>query len=235
MFQGFTDETFDFFIAIGFNNNRDFFHANHDWYLRAVREPCLALAADLSAAVEEVDDTLERRPRRVVSRINRDLRYSHDKTPYRDYLWLAFGHPGETSAASPGIYFEIRRDAACYGMGFYGENRLLMNGLRRNLISEPRRFLEKWLPLREEFPLTTRSYKRMKIPEALQPDLKDWYCARDFYVEKELRDFRLLKSPALADEISEGFRRLAPLYRYFRDLTPVPDEDTTRYEPAERV
>ena len=56
MFQGFTDETFEFFMAIAFNNNTDFFHANHDWYLRAVREPCLQLAAALSDAVEAVDD-----------------------------------------------------------------------------------------------------------------------------------------------------------------------------------
>ena len=51
MFQGFSDETFEFFMAIRFNNNRDFFQANRDWYLRAVREPCLRLA--VSGAPED--------------------------------------------------------------------------------------------------------------------------------------------------------------------------------------
>ena len=55
MFNGFTDETFEFFMAIAFNNNTDFFHANHDWYLRAVREPCLSLAAALSDAIEAIE------------------------------------------------------------------------------------------------------------------------------------------------------------------------------------
>ena len=41
MFQGFSDETFEFFMAIQFNNNTEFFHGNHDWYTRAVRTPCL--------------------------------------------------------------------------------------------------------------------------------------------------------------------------------------------------
>ena len=34
MFQGYNDETFEFFMAIRFNNNTDFFHSNRDWYLR---------------------------------------------------------------------------------------------------------------------------------------------------------------------------------------------------------
>lgn len=86
MFQGYSDETFEFFMAIGFNNNVDFFHSNHDWYLRGVREPSLRLAEALSPVIEEIDDSLERRPNRVVSRINRDIRFSKDKSPYRDYL-----------------------------------------------------------------------------------------------------------------------------------------------------
>ena len=48
MFQGFSDETFEFFMAIQFNNNTEFFHSNHDWYVDAVRRPCLELAAALS-------------------------------------------------------------------------------------------------------------------------------------------------------------------------------------------
>ena len=93
MFQGYNNETFEFFMAIAFNNNVDFLHANHDWYLRGVREPSLRLAEELSPVIEEIDDTLDRRPNRVVSRINRDIRFSKDKSPYRDYLWLSFHRP----------------------------------------------------------------------------------------------------------------------------------------------
>ena len=40
MFQGYSNETIEFFLAIRFNNNRPFFLENRDWYLRAVRECC---------------------------------------------------------------------------------------------------------------------------------------------------------------------------------------------------
>ena len=228
MFQGFTDETFEFFMAISFNNNSDFFHANHDWYLRAVREPCLALAEALSPAVEALDDDLERRPNRVVSRINRDIRFSRDKSPYRDYIWLAFRRPGEERHSTLGVYFDIRAEGASCGMGFYDENRPLMNGLRRRLLTEPEVFLEKWAPAREGFTPYIRGFKRMKLPEGLHPEPRDWYPVRGFYLEKEFTDFDLIKSPALADAVAEGFGRLKPLYDYIRSTPPESDEDATR-------
>ena len=114
MFQGYTDETFEFFMAIRFNNNADFFHSNHDWYLRAVREPSLALAEALAPTVEWLDDSLERRPNRVLARINRDIRFSHDKSPYRDYIWLAFRRPGEEKSVTLGVYFDLSDSGASY-------------------------------------------------------------------------------------------------------------------------
>jgi hypothetical protein len=72
-----------------------------------------------------------------------------------------------------------------------------------------------------EFRLFAKSFKRMPIPENLPEDIKIWYPLKGFYVEKEIRDFDLIKSPALADEIIRGYESLIPLYRYFEKLTPV--------------
>ena len=62
MFKGFTERTDQFFMAIRFNNNMQFFHENHGWYEEAVRNPLKELAADLGPAVELLDPRLERRP-----------------------------------------------------------------------------------------------------------------------------------------------------------------------------
>ena len=232
MFQGFTDETFEFFMAIKFNNNVDFFHANHDWYLRAVRTPCLELAAALSDAVEAVDDDLERRPNRVVSRINRDIRFSRDKSPYRDNLWLAFRPQNGPKGTVLTLYADISADGANYGMGFYGDNRPMMNGFRREIQNRPEAFCDLIEPLRDEFRLYLRSFKRMRLPEGLPAELHAWYPARSFYLEHPVTDFNLIKSPALAEEVARGFSKLAPLYRYFTAIPPEADEDRTREQAA---
>lgn len=224
MFQGFTDETFDFLTAISFNNNTDFFHANHDWYLRAVRKPCLLLAEALSGAIEVLDASIERRPNRVVSRINRDLRYARDKSPYRDLMWLSFHRPAGERYTAPELYFEINARGASYGMGFYEEDRARMNGLRRRMLTEPDAFLDLWAPLSADHALYLNAFKRMKLPETLRPELTQIYPVRSFYVSQSFDDFAVLKSPALVDTFTRVIERYAPFYRYIAAVVPEPDE-----------
>ena len=221
MFNGFSDETFEFFMAIRFNNNRDFFQSNHDWYLSAVRQPCLALAEALGPTVEDIDEDFDVRPNRVVSRINRDIRFSHDKSPYRDYMWLSFRRHGESQSDSLGLYYDMSaQGGASYGMGFYKGNPPLMNGLRRQIKQDPGPMLELWRELRDEFTLHPNTIKRMKVPEEIPEELRQWYPLRGFYIEKELPDFALLKSPALLEELKSGYMKLKPFYQYIRSITP---------------
>ena len=231
MFQGYNDETFEFFMAIRFNNNTDFFHSNRDWYLRGVREPSLALAEALGPTVEWLDDSLERRPNRVVSRINRDIRFSNDKSPYRDYLWLSFHRPKEERADSIGLYFDLSVSGGSCGMGFYKGSKPLMNALRRRILTEPETLSALVEPVLREFTLVTNSYRRMAIPDSVPEILRPLYPVKGYYFEKPLDDFSLLKSPDLAEEIARSYRLLAPLYHYLQALTPVEDGDVTVDRP----
>lgn len=230
MFNGFSDRTFEFFMALSFNNNTEFFHANHDWYLEAVREPCLQLASALSEVVADIDDEIELRPNRVVSRINRDLRFSKDKSPYRDYLWLRFRRPADPDRANVGFFFDISASGATCGMGFYEECRDHMNGLRRRMMTEPETLAALLTPLTGEYTLQMLTYKRMKVPEGLPEVLKTWYPLRNFWLYREMGDFELLKSPALVDRLTDDFRKFAPLYQYLHATPNELDKDTTRKE-----
>jgi len=220
MFSGFTDETFEFFMAIRFNNNREFFQSNHDWYVRAVRQPALDLAEALADTVEKLDPDLERRPNKVVSRINRDIRFSLDKSPYRDYIWLAFRRPGEERATTLGTFVDFSFDGASYGMGFYDENKPMMNALRRQIRLDAKPFLEIWDSVKEEFALFPKQIKRMAIPDDIPEGAKIWYNMKGFYIQKQIKDFNLLKSPAFADEVASGFMRMKPLRDYIANLSP---------------
>ena len=227
MFQGYSNETFEFFMAIRFNNNRSFFQENRDWYLRGVRNPSIALAEALGPMAEELDPELERRPHRVVSRINRDIRFSHDKSPYRDCVWLAFRRPKEERCMSLGAYFDLSDAGASYGIGFYRENRMLMNALRHLMETDPQPLLEAYLAVRDEFALFMQPNRRMKVPECVPAELREWYTAKAFYLEKDILDFDLIRSAELADEIRSGWTRLKPLFHIIRDLAPIEDASTT--------
>lgn len=218
MFQGYSNETFEFFMAIRFNNNRPFFQENRDWYLRAVREPSLLLAQDLSDLAEQIDPDLERRPNRAVSRINRDIRFSRDKSPYRDCCWVSFHHTGEEKGKLPGFFFELRDVGGFCGLGFYQNNRALMDIIRRYILEKPQQMLEIYLPLAEEFQFYVDTAGRIAVPEAVPMQLRALYTAKQFYFEKEIADFDLIRSPDLVGELRACFNRLAPFYRTIMDL-----------------
>ena len=205
-------------MAIRFNNNRPFFQDNRDWYLRAVREPSIALAQELAELVEEIDPNLERRPHRAVSRINRDIRFSRDKSPYRDHIWLSFHHTEEEKGKLPGLYFELNDNGGYLGMGFYRGNKALMDAVRTRILARPGEMLELYLPIADEFLLHADISSRITIPNEVPPELRALYAAKSFYFEKEITDFDLIRSPELADEIKESFKRLQPLYRTILDL-----------------
>jgi len=226
MFRGFDNRTDEFFMAIRFNNNIQFFHENHDWYDEAVRQPLKALAADLGPAVELLDPRLERRPERVVSRINRDIRFSRDKSPYRDSMWLAFRRPRPERNNTLGAYFDISADGASYGMGVYDENRPLMNGLRRQLAADARPFLDAARPALAEFTLSGNAFRRMKIPPSVPQEARAWYPLRGFWLEKDLTRAQI-STPALVDEITRGIGLFTPLYRYLSEIEPIDDSEMT--------
>lgn len=228
MFKGFSKETFEFFMAIRFNNNREFFLQNRDWYERAVREPARALAQELGDTVRVLDPALESRPQKVVSRINRDVRFSNDKSPYRDYMWIAFRRPGVERATTLGVYFDIGCEGASYGMGYYDENREVMNALRRQILLAPEAFLEVADHALERFTLHPKAFKRMAVPDEVAGPLRQWYNLKGFYVEREISDFDLLCSPDLVEEIKSGYMYLKPLYDYIMSLTSEPDDDPRR-------
>ena len=218
MFQGYSNETFEFFMAIRFNNNRPFFQDNRDWYLRAVRQPSLDLAQELADFAEDLDPNLERRPNRAVSRINRDIRFSRDKSPYRDCCWISFHHTGEDKGKLPGIFFELRDSGGYAGMGFYHSNKALMDLIRRLILEKPQMMLELYRPLARDYQFYGDIAARIVIPDEVPAELRALYASRSFYFEKEMTDFDLIRSPALAQELRRSFECFRPLYRTIMDL-----------------
>ncbi|MBR2572415.1 MAG: DUF2461 domain-containing protein [Clostridia bacterium] len=221
MFNGFSEETFNFFMALSFNNNVDFFRENHDWYLRAVRQPLLDLAAELSPTALEMDPQFETRPNRCVSRINRDVRFARDKSPYRDHMWIAFHRPGAASDPHLGAYVELRMDGVTCGMGLYDRNEPLMRSFRTLLTEHPRKVINALNRADPAFRLYGNTIQRMKVPAQIPQKQRPWYPLRGFYLEREIRDFSLIGSSALAQDIGTSLSTLKALYRCFLSVYPA--------------
>lgn len=121
-FEGFPPEAMEFFRGLEEENSREYFHAHRQQYIETVREPMEALSAEF----EEEFGPLK------VYRINRDLRFGNDKSPYKL-------HQGAFAKAGPrtGWYVQISAVGIQVSAGFYhAEAREL--GRYRDAVAGPR-------------------------------------------------------------------------------------------------
>lgn len=92
-FKGFTPETFRFFNDLKENNYKEWFDEHKYIYEKEVLNPLKALVTTLSPVMYNIDPSFELRPHRCLSRIYRDIRFSKNKDPYKDFMWMAFQIP----------------------------------------------------------------------------------------------------------------------------------------------
>jgi uncharacterized protein (TIGR02453 family) len=102
-FTGFPDEAFSFYESLTADNTRVFWLANKDTYLRAVRRP-----------MDELLDALQAFGPFHVFRPNKDVRFSKDKTPYKDHI----GAYGESQGGA-GFYVQLSAGGMFAGSGYY--------------------------------------------------------------------------------------------------------------------
>jgi uncharacterized protein (TIGR02453 family) len=100
-------ETVDFLKKLDKNNNRDWFNANKDSFIKA-NDNVIAVTGDLLNRVARFDPEVAGiDPKACVFRIYRDVRFSKDKSPYKTNLG-AFIAPGGRKTMSPGYYFHVQ-------------------------------------------------------------------------------------------------------------------------------
>jgi uncharacterized protein (TIGR02453 family) len=114
----------DFKRALGFltklkkNNNKEWFDKNRAEY-DAVRADATGLVERLLKGIKIFDPTLAaQEPKHSMFRINRDIRFSKDKTPYKTNIGLSFSKGGKSSP-SAGYYFHIEPGEAFLGGGVW--------------------------------------------------------------------------------------------------------------------
>lgn len=120
-FKGFSDETFAFLRDLKENNSKDWFEANRSRYEAIWKGEAQDLITAVSGPMLELTPPLKAVPRLngSVRRINRDVRFSKDKSPYSPRLHLIFW-TGDHPNRSPGMHLVLHPDGIGYGAGAWG-------------------------------------------------------------------------------------------------------------------
>ena len=137
-YSGLRRETFDYLRELSANNDRDWFEANRAAYQRDWLEAGLDLIAALAPLCEQMEPRLLAVPKlnQSLRRINRDTRFSKDKTPYQPWLHLILS-TGPAFNKVPGMHFVLTPEGLGYGAGHYGLEPDALDRMRQR-ICDPR-------------------------------------------------------------------------------------------------
>jgi len=214
-FTGFTHETLDFMNEIHLNNNRAWFDENRARYKAIVQSPFIELGRALAEPMSKIDPGFELRPEKIISRINRDIRFSRDKSPYRSNVWISYKRPQIEWMEAPAFFFELMPDSYRYGMGFFNAGKNTMDLFRKEMTDREDEFLKivSSISKKRIFSVEGEAYKR-KIENTLHDSLQEWYQKKNIYLMRTCEIGDELFNGEIASILSAGFKSLESLYNF---------------------
>ena len=129
---------FEFLRGLRENNDREWFEANRSRYEES-RGAFLDLVGELLGGLASVDDLVRGvPPAECVFRINRDLRYSHDRSPYKTNMGALMGPMGRKSGVRS-YYFHLEPDGgSMLAGGLYDPTPEQLHTLREVILRDAR-------------------------------------------------------------------------------------------------
>jgi len=111
--------TLQFLKTIALNNNRDWFSANKDSYLKA-QQNMYDFVDGLILEMKKHDDIENESGKKSLYRIYKDVRFSKDKSPYNSHF--SFSLRRATKLKRGGYYVNIKPGKSYLACGFFNPN-----------------------------------------------------------------------------------------------------------------
>lgn len=219
----FTSASLRFFRQLASNNNKAWFEAHRDDYEQHVREPMRELVDEMFERFDRFAPEIGGDPKRSMFRINRDVRFSKDKSPYKTHAACWFHHRRATRSVgveagegSAGFYFHLEPGGkSMIGAGVWMPPRPQLNRIRDSIAEKPDPFLgvARELPRRFGGIHDYAVLKRMPRGFDEQHPAAKWLRYQSFTSGRALTDADVTR-PKLASLLAREYQALLPLVRW---------------------
>ena len=138
-FQGFSARGLTFLRGLERHNDRTWFNARKHIYEQDILAPMQQLVVELSDRFERKRIPVYGDVRRSIFRIYRDVRFSHNKLPYKTHA-AAYLSPDGGRHTPGGLYIHIAPEGAFLSLAFYDLDKALLQRWRIAMAEEPKPF-----------------------------------------------------------------------------------------------
>ncbi len=197
------------------NNNKEWFHANRPRYDEAKAE-FLAFIESIVSEIGLFDtDMGPIDAKKTLFRINRDIRFSKDKSPYKTNFG-AFIIKGGKKSGNAGYYFHLDPEGTFAGGGVYHPEAHILKKVRHEIYGNPEEFREI---------ITDKAFNdyfgemyddRLKTaPKGYPKDFEhlDLLKYKSYIVSRQF-DTKLVTGGGLLEETVRAFRLMHPMIRF---------------------
>ncbi len=212
--QHFSPETFKFLEDLKRNNNRDWFAANKQRYESAVRDPFLKFIADFAPLLHGISASFTADPRPSggsLFRIYRDIRFSHDKSPYKTHVAAHFPHVDASKGVStPGFYLHLEPESSFAAAGIWRPDAQTLMRIRSAIVERP----ADWRLVRRS-KVNVEGEKLSRPPRGFDPE-------HPFIEDLKLKDFvtsvrfseKQVCSPKFIVDFAANCKKMTPPLRF---------------------
>lgn len=218
--QYFTEDYLDFMAELAVNNNKQWFDANRDRYHTFVREPFLKFTEDLSTELRNTyRPDIVQPANKLMYRINRDVRFAKDKTPYKTGMSASLS--AIKNDEMPGFFVSLGiEEGLAMAGGVYMPSKESLLDIRRSLqadsntltkLTDAKSFKQHWGELRGD--------KNKILPAEFKSDSANnpWLFYKQYYYWTEL-PFDTAYRPDLIKFIANYLKTAHPINQYFHPI-----------------
>lgn len=222
----FSNPTFTFLAQLASNNERLWFEAHKQEYEDFVRGPALDFIADMAEQMPSISRHFRAVPKKVggsLLRIQRNLRFSRDKTPYKTNIGMHFRHELCGDIHAPGYYVHIEPRECFVAVGLWRPEADVLFKVREAILGRG----DAWVAVRDD--KTFRRHFRLEGDTLINaprdyakdhPLLED-LKRKDFIAMAPLTEKEVL-SANFCPLVAERFRQAGPFMRFLCEAIGVP-------------
>lgn len=220
-FKGISPEGLDLLAQNRFNDSKEFYDKNKAQIKALVTDQLRTLLDDLFDTLVQINPDFILNPARCISRVRRDTRFTHDKTLYRENLWMMFRHQ-KNHLPTPVMWFEFHQEGFDYGCGIICSTPTFMEHWRAAVKANPAKLEDATeAAYSVGMSIEDNSYKRSKAAaDGIEGTAAVWYDQKSLFVIKHSKSVKPLNQPKkLVKELSEAYLALKPLYDFMLSVT----------------